>query len=350
MKKVPLLTLVVMLVSALLAGCGTTPSTSSSATGDVKDPAAITIAWLPNNAGEDFKDTRAAIDQAIEKATGLKVVDKLTTDYAITVEAIASGNAQLAYLGGESYVEAHSKNPKVVPLVVNSGDSGTLKDALYYSRILVKKGNEDQYKSGDGYSIDNIAGKKYSFVSTSSTSGFKVPTSLMVSYFSKQDKWKNLKAEDLLQGGNGKFFSQVLFGGSHQLSLVNLLTGKSDVSSVDDVDVSSYVDLTAGKDNTPGAVYTVKENAADPFSKLAGAQYVVIKSIPVINGPIAVNTSALSKKTVDAMIQVLTSAETTKNEKIFIPKDSKAKGFFNAPQRFLATDDSLYQPIRDLSN
>lgn len=347
MKKVPLLALVTVLVSSLLlAGCG---STSTATASGVKDPDTITIAWLPNNAGEDFKATRAAIDKVIADATGKKVEDRLTTDYAITVEALASGNAQLAFLGGESYVESHKKNPKVLPLVVNSGESGTLKDALYYSRLVVKKGNEDQYKSGNGYAIDNIVGKRMSFVSTSSTSGFKVPSSAIVSYFSKQDKWKNLKAEELLQGGSDKFFSQVLFGGSHQLSLVNVLTDKAEVAAVDDVDVVSYVDLTQGKDNTPGAVYTVKKDATAPFNKLAGAQYVVIKAIPVINGPIAVNTGALSKKTIDAMTQALTSEDTTKNPKIFIPKDSKAKGFFNQPQRFLTAEDSLYQPIRDLS-
>lgn len=347
MKKVPLFALVITLAVSLLAGCGTAASSAGSGS-DVKDPATITFAWLPNNSGEDLTETRAAIDKVIEEATGLKVVDKLTTDYGITVEALASGNAQLAFLGGESYVEAHKKNPNVLPLVVNSGESGTLKDALYYSRMLVKKGNEDQYKSGSEYSIDNIVGKKFSFVSTSSTSGFKVPSSAIVSYFSKQDKWKNLTAEDLLQGGDGKFFSQVLFGGSHQLSAVNVLTDKSDVSAVDDVDLVNYVDLTSGTANTPGAVYTVKKDASDPFSKLAGEQFVVIKSIPVINGPIAVNTSALSKKTIDAMTKALTSDEVTNNAKIFIPKDSKDKGFFNQPQRFLTTDDSLYQPIRDL--
>ncbi|MHB8072763.1 PhnD/SsuA/transferrin family substrate-binding protein [Desulfosporosinus fructosivorans] len=348
MKKVSWLALVIVLVSSLLTGCGSTTSASNSAS-DVKDPDTITIAWLPNNAAEDFKDTRAEIDKVIEKATGKKVVDKLTTDYAITVEALASGNAQLAFLGGESYVESHKKNSKVVPLVVNSGASGTLNDALYYSRIVVKKGNEDQYKSGTDYALDNILGKKVSFVSTSSTSGFKVPSSAIVSNFSNQDKWKSLKAEDLLQGGSDKFFSQVIFGGSHQLSLVNVLTDKADIAAVDDVDVVSYVDLTEGKGNTPGAVYTVKKDATDPFSKLAGVQYVVIKSIPVMNGPIAVNTGALSKKTIDAMTQALTSEETAKNPKIFIPKDSKTKGFFNAPQRFLTTEDAWYQPIRDLS-
>jgi len=346
-KKIKLHVLVVILMSALLVGCASTPATDSN-TG-AKEPDTITIAWLPNNAAEDFKETRAEIGKAIEKATGKKVEDKLTTDYAIAVEAVASGNAQLAFLGGESYVEAHKKNPKVLPLVVNSGVSGTLKDAMYYSRIVVKKGNEDQYLSGTDYALDNIVGKKFSFVSTSSTSGFKVPSAGIVSYFSKQDKWKTLKAEDLLQGGSDKFFKQVIFGGSHQLSLVNVLTDKSDLSAVDDFDVVSYVDLTSGTDNRPGAVYTVKRGASNPFSKLVDKQFVVIVSSPVINAPIAVNTGALSQKTVEAITQAFTSDEVTKNEKIFIPKGSKTKGFFNAPQRFLTVEDSFYQPIRDLS-
>ncbi|TEB14873.1 Phosphate-import protein PhnD precursor [Pelotomaculum sp. FP] len=342
MKKVSFIALAVALVSLFLAGCSSTSNTSS-----VKEPDTITMAWLPNNASDDFKEARAEINKIIEKATGKKVEDKLTTDYAITIEAIASGNAQLAYVGAQQYIEAHKKNDKVLPLVVNSGNSGTLDDALYYSRILVKKGNEDQYKSGDGYSIDNIAGKKMSFVSTSSTSGCKVPSSAIMATFTKKDQWKNLKQEDLLEGGNGKFFSQVLFGGSHQLSLVNLLTDKADVAAVDDIDVATYVDLTSGVANTPGAVYTVKKDADAPFDKLAGAQYVVIKAVPVLNPPFVVNTGALSQKTIDALTQAFTSDEVANNTKIFFPKGGK--GFFFQPQRFVTVEDAWYDPIRDLS-
>ncbi len=342
MKRVSFIALVAALASLLLAGCSSTSNTSS-----VKEPDTITMAWLPNNASDDFKEARAEIDKIIEKATGKKVEDKLTTDYAITIEAIASGNAQLAYFGSQQYIEAHNKNNKVLPLVVNSGNSGTLDDAMYYSRFLVKKGNEDQYKSGAGYSIDNIAGKRMSFVSTSSTSGCKVPSSAIVATFSKQDQWKNLQQEDLLEGGNGKFFSQVLFGGSHQLSLVNVLTDKADVAAVSDIDVTTYVDLTSGEANTPGAVYTVKKDAAAPFDKLAGAQFMVIKAIPVLNPPIAVNTGALSQKTIDALTQAFTSDEVANNTKIFFPKGGK--GFFFQPQRFVKVEDAWYDPIRDLS-
>jgi ABC-type phosphate/phosphonate transport system, periplasmic component len=328
-------------MSILVTGCG-----SNSA--GVKEPDTITVAWLPNNSGDDFKDVRAEFDKIIEKATGKKVTDKLTTDYAILIEALANGNAQIAFCGAQQYIEAHDKNNKVVPLVVNSGDSGTLKDAMYYSRIVVKKGNEDQYKSGSGFAIDNIAGKKMSFVSNSSTSGYKVPASAIITNFSKQDKWKSLTADDLLEGGSGKFFSQVLFGGSHQLSLVNVLTDKADVAAVDDIDVETYVDLSSGTANTAGAVYTVRNGAAAPFDKLGGAQYVVIKAMPVMNAPFAVNTGTLNQKTIEAIQNAFLSDEVTNNTKVFLPKDSKDKGIFKQPQRFLKVEDSWYNPIREL--
>lgn len=45
-------------------------------------------------------------------------------------------------MGPQGYVEAHAKNDKVLPLVVPSGESGTLDDALYYSWLSVKKGRK----------------------------------------------------------------------------------------------------------------------------------------------------------------------------------------------------------------
>jgi len=347
-KKASLLTLVVILVSSLVTGCGSTTSpspSSSTSTSGVKDPATITIAWLPNNSGDNEKEFRDEFDNVITKATGIKVENKLTTDYAIAISALESGDAQLGYFGPNEYIVSHAKDPKVVPVVVESGDSGTLKDALYYSRFLVKKGNENQYKSGDGFDIDNIVGKKMSFVSTSSTSGFNMPAAAILGKFTKQDKWKNLTKDGLAQGGNDKFFGQVLFAGSHQLSLVNVLTDKSDISAVDDIDVAQYVELSQGKDNETGAVYTVKQGADAPFNTLAGAQYEIIQSIPVLNTPVEANSAALSQKTLDAITQALTSDQTTNDPKIFAPKGSKGSVFVQ-PHRFLKVEDSWYAPMR----
>jgi phosphonate transport system substrate-binding protein len=76
--------------------------------------------------------------------------------------------------------------------------------------------------------------------------------------------------EDLAQGGEAHFFGQVLFGGSHQLSLVDGLTGRADVAAVCDFLVTNYVKLVSGTDNTAGAVYEIKQDAAAPFTSLGG--------------------------------------------------------------------------------
>jgi phosphonate transport system substrate-binding protein len=338
-KKVPLLLVGVLLLSSLLAGCATKTSTA------VKEPDTITIAWTPNNTSDNQQQFRAEFDKVIADATGKKVQDRLTTDYNIAMAALDSGDAQLGYFGPFEYMTEHAKDPKIVPLVVESGPSGTLSDALYHSRLLVKKGNEDQYKSGNGYALDNLAGKKISFVSTSSTSGFNVPATAIAGYFSKQDKWKNLTKDDLMQGGNGKFFSQVIFAGSHQLSLFSLLTGKADVAAVDDIDVAGYVNLTQGTDEAPGAVYAVRQDAADPFSQLGGAQFVIIDSIPVLNTPIEANSNVLSQETLDKITQALTSDQVTNDPLIFAPKSAQY-GIFTQPNRFLKVEDAWYNPLR----
>lgn len=342
--------LITVLVGAVfcfsLVGCGQS-SSNSSAQGDsnVKEPSTITIAWLPNNSGDDAKAFRAEFDKVISQATGKKVKDRLTTDYNIAIAALDSGDAQLGYFGPYEYLMSHQKNSKIVPLVVESGDSGTLKDALYYSRLLVKKGNEDEYKNGSHYSMDNIVGKRISFVSTSSTSGFNMPASVILGYFNKKSKWKSLTKDDLMQGGSGKFFSQTIFAGSHQLSLVSLLTGKVDIAAVDDVDVAPDVQLTSGKENAEGSVYTVKNGADAPFNTLAGSQFTVIKSIPVQNTPLEANKSVLKQKTIDEIVKALTSTKTKNDAEIFQPKSANGSVFVQ-PHQFLKVTDAWYDPMR----
>jgi len=323
-----------VLALALLAGCAkSTP---------------ITIAWLPNNSGDNQKEMRAAFDKIIADAAGKQVQDKLTTDYNIAIAALDSGDAQLGWFGPFEYMTGHLKNAHVIPLVVESGDSGTAQDALYHSRLLVKKGSEGLYKSGNGYSIDKIAGKRVSFVSTSSTSGFNMPSAAIIANFHTQDKWKNLTRDDLMQGGEGKFFSQVMYSGSHQLSLANLLMGKVDISAVDDIDVMSYLTLSEGTDNQEGAVYTVRKGAEAPFSDLGGAQFVIIKSIPVLNTPFEANDAFLDKTTLDKIVKALIADTTTKNPAIFRPKDSTTAGIFFQPHRFINISDSWYDPMRQV--
>jgi len=312
---------------------------------------ALSFVWIPNDSVPEAKTFRAAIDKVISDATGRPVVDKLTTDYNIAIEAMATNNAALAYFGGLQYVQAHQKNAKIVPLVTNSGDSGTMSDANYFSRISVKSEDAAQYTSGSAYTIDKIQGKRFAFVSNSSTSGFLFPSSGIVGYFSKMKAWSKLTPTDLLEGGADKFFSQVVFGGSHQGSAAALLTDKVDVAAFDDTDVAAYMELASGKESTPGAVYKVKDGASEPFNTLAGKTFTVIWAIPVLNGPICANSSLVTADEQKKIVAALTADATAKNPDIFLPADYKGPNKADFTQtgkvKFLAVNDGTYQPIRD---
>lgn len=340
MKKHILSFLTIIVLVSVLAACST---------GSASNTDELTMVWYPNESGSDLKDARDEIGKVIEEVTGKTVEHKLTTDYAIAIETLANGNAQLAFMGAQGYIEAKNKNENIEPLVIPSGESGTIDDAVYYSWLATKKDDADNYKVDGDFAIDNIVNSKFSFVSSSSTSGFKVPSSDIVSYFSQEDEWKDLEAEDLMEGG--VFFSDVLYGDSHQGSAVNLLNGRADVAAFCDTCVGNYVEVVEGDENTKGAVYKIRDDAAEPFNTLHGEEFTLINVTPVLNAPFAANTESLSEEDFKKIQEAFVSDAISNNEKIFVPVDSEETGLFSkkADERFVSVSDDWFNPIRELS-
>ena len=343
---------IVLAVMIVLAACGSEGGNTTGTTSNANSP--VIIAWLPNESGAELNDARDAIGKAVSEALGRPVEHRTTTDYLIAVEALANNTAHLGFFGAEAYVQAHAKNANVIPLVIPSGSDGRVETAVYYSWLAVARGQEGAYQKDGAFSIDNIQGKRFSFVSSSSTSGFRVPAAGIVRYFSQQDQWKSLSTDDLIEGGVNKFFGEVLFGGSHQGSAVNLLSGKADVASFCDVCVGNYVELVEGQENRPGAVYRVLANASEPFDKFPGAEFVIISSTPVLNAPFVANRSMLSDDEIKRLQDVLTSDAIANNPRIFATKaeiDAGFKPLFRKTdkERFLVVDDSFFNPIRELA-
>ena len=341
MKKSILSLLSILVLAVVLTACST---------GSASNPDELTMVWYPNESGNDLKAARDEIGKVIEEVTGKKVNHKLTTDYAIAIETISNGNAEIAFMGAQGYIEAKNKNENIEPLVIPSGESGTVEDAVYYSWLATKKADAEKYNIDGEFAIDNIVDSKFSFVSSSSTSGFKVPSSDIVSYFSKEDKWKDLKAEDLMEGG--VFFEDVLYGDSHQGSAVNLLNGRADVAAFCDTCVENYVEVVDGEENEKGSVYKVKEGAAEPFNTLYGEEFTLINVTPVLNSPFAANTELVSQEDFKKIQEALLSDDISNNESIFVPADSEVSGLFKkkANERFVTVNDDWFNPIRELSN
>ena len=331
--------LLVAVMAAGMAGSG-----FGAAAGPAANAHPINVVWYPNESSNTHGEARAEVGRLIERATGRKVEHKLTTDYTIAIESIASGAADIAMaMGAVGYIEAQNRNPQVGVLFVNADQNGTLDEAKYFSWLCVNMEDADNYKNGGTYSIDNIKGKKMSFVSNSSTSGFRVPTSAIISHFASD----NLDEDDLLP--DGKFFEEVFFGGSHQGSAVNLVSGNVDVAAFCDIELAPYIGLKSGQENTVGAVYIVKPGADAPFDQHAGKEFAVISCTPVFNGPNAYNPKNLSDAEIEAIRALFTSDEVANNGKLFYDASLEgAMGLYktSSSKGYVRVDDSWYDPYR----
>lgn len=329
--------------AALLLGA----CSSNSAGAEADD--VIKVVWYPNESGTDMTSSRDEIGNAIEEATGKKVEHQLTTDYAIAIETMVNNNADLAFMGAQGYIEAKNGNDAIQPLVVPTGESGTLEDGIYHSWLAVNKDQQEEFKKEGEFSLDTLEQKKISFVSNSSTSGFAIPSSAIIDHFAEQKEYDNLVAEDLMEGG--RLFSQVLFGNSHQGSAVNLLNKSVDVAAFCDTCSENYVELVEGDANKVGSVYQVKDDATEPFNSVAGSEFALMDVIPVLNAPFVANVEVLGQEDFDQLTELFTSDEMANNEKVFVPEDSGEPGLFfkSGDERFVQVEDTWFDSIRELS-
>lgn len=302
----------------------------------------LVFVWYPNESTPEFADARSAIVQVVEDAIGREVREQLTTDYAIAIEALVNENAAFSWFGGEGYVQAHAREPGVLPLVVNTDDSGSLDNAKYYSMIGTLVENGDDYKADGEFALSTLEQKRFSFVSNSSTSGFRVPSSVIAEEFA-------VESDDLLIGGPGEVFSEVMYGGSHQGSFFNVLTGRADVGAFCNNCIDSYVESVSGdlSDPVAGDVIRVLAGAESPFDQVPGVEVVFIATVPVLNAPIVMNTNLLTDDEVQALKDAFTSEAVRGNPLIFGPEGSNA--FFSEGEQFALVEDAWFDPIRRLS-
>ena len=303
----------------------------------------LKMVFYPNESSESRRDAREAFQEILQEAVGRPVEILTTTDYNIALEALVSGKADMAYVGAEGYITAHKRNNAVIPLVTNSGASGTRDDAKYYSFIAVPRKDADIYKKEDGsFNLSLLKGKRISFVAASSTSGFVIPARVLATAFALDN------TDDLIL--SNKVFSKVLFAGSHQGSGVNLFRGDVDAAAFAIPLTLGVYELIDGKPFQTGSSYRIAEGADEPFTSFAGTEITVIRSIPVLNAPITVNSKTVSTEDIEKIRAALISDKTANHPGIFNVKDSGKKGIYpkySEKTRLVPTDDSWYDELRN---
>ncbi len=157
-------TLVLVLVATMaLAGCG--GGGGGSASGD--EP--LRVGLIPNENPEEVEAQYQPLEDYLKKEIGREVELSVPTTYNAVVEAMVSGELDLAYFGGLTYVQARQR-ADVHPLFTEVNPrTGTTK---YRSVIIVPADSNVR-------NVEDLRGKDFAFGSVSSTSGSLYPAIML---------------------------------------------------------------------------------------------------------------------------------------------------------------------------
>nr|WP_314709591.1 phosphonate ABC transporter substrate-binding protein [uncultured Comamonas sp.] len=184
------------IASLMLAATGTAWAQSSE----------LRVGLIPSEDAQAMMRASQQVMEQLEQKTGLKVKPFVANDYNGVIEAMRSGKIDVAYFGPFSYVlAAQMANAEAfaIPVSKKSGQSS------YQSIIISKKDNGPT-------SVAQLQGKTFAFVDPSSASGHLFPKA-------------GLKGDGV---DTDKYFSRVIFSGSHDASIMAVAHGKVDAAAV----------------------------------------------------------------------------------------------------------------------
>jgi phosphonate transport system substrate-binding protein len=188
MKKILLFGLVLVLIF-------TVSCTQKAPLGSKKNP--IKMYFVPSMEASKVVTSAEAIADQLQKDTGYYFKVAVPTSYAAVIEAMGTGEADVAWLATYAYILAHDKYGAVVRL-------STVRNGLNkYRGQFIAKTNSGIKK------IEDIQGKTVAFTDAASTSGFIYPSAVL--------KAKGIKPKTYI------------FAGGHPQAVLSVYSGNADV-------------------------------------------------------------------------------------------------------------------------
>jgi phosphonate transport system substrate-binding protein len=213
----------------------------------------ITFAVIPAENGSGVTERYTPFVNYLSKELGIKVTLRVANDYAAVIEGQRAGNIQIGYYGPASFSRARLTGVKTDAFVIDVNSDGS---KGYYSVFYVLAKSPYQ-------KLEDLKGKNLGLVDPNSTSGNNMPRFKMNQMGIDPDK----------------FFSQVVFTGSHENAVLALAQGTVDVcanwwNAEDDSNLTRMLskNMVKSSDGTP----LKKEDFR-----------IIVKSDLIINSPYA---------------------------------------------------------------
>ncbi|KPL66874.1 phosphonate ABC transporter substrate-binding protein [Erythrobacter sp. SG61-1L] len=166
----------------------------------------LQVLLIPADGGTEsgtLADYRPIFD-AVGKSSGIDFDLKVAQSYGAVVEALCSGNADIAFVGPVTYLQAKERDcAQLLAVGVKDGQS------IYYAGIFARKDSPIR-------TIADLKGRSAAFGDVNSTSSFAYPLAMMIE--AGVDPVKDLSALRLT--------------GSHANSLAALIEGRVDAAAL----------------------------------------------------------------------------------------------------------------------
>ncbi|KAF0117269.1 MAG: hypothetical protein FD163_2348 [Hyphomonadaceae bacterium] len=187
---------------SLLAACGQ-PKADSELKGWRKEVGQIRLGV---NTGEDAATALTRwnyLKERLSRITGLRTEIFQATDYNGVIQALASGQLEMAQMGASAYANARDQmGTKVEPILTSRTAEGL---SGYYSILVVRA--DSPYRK-----LEDLRGKTVGYVDFNSTSGYLYPRNKMLN--------QGLDAET--------FFGKSVVSGGHSQGVLGLANGQFD--------------------------------------------------------------------------------------------------------------------------
>lgn len=220
------------------------------------------VAVLPWQSPDKQQEKLQPLANYLEKILKRPVNFQITKNYAAAVDLIVKEEVDMAYLAALTYIKANERNPNIKPLVIPIDKTS---GRPWYTSVIIAN------TAKDIKSLQDLKGKRFAFVSPSSTSGFLIPMN-------------GLKAADI---NPTRDFTKIRYSGSHDKAAQNLANGVVDAIANDK---ESF--LRSQKSGT-----------------LAAANYKIIwESKPIPSPPIVINVKKFSPEVIKQLQQALIDA------------------------------------------
>ncbi|MBK1986227.1 phosphate/phosphite/phosphonate ABC transporter substrate-binding protein [Sphaerospermopsis aphanizomenoides BCCUSP55] len=253
-------------ISAITIGCTpTTDDHASTITKSTSEPVvkkSLRVAVIPWQSVEEQKTKLQPLANYLQKTIKQPIIFQITKSYEDAVDLLATEQVDMGYLAPLTYIKCQERNPNIHPLVLPIDQ---ITGRPWYTAVIVAN-------SAQGIkSLKDLKGKRFGFVSPSSTSGFLMPMQAM-------------KAQGIDPTRN---FSGIRYSGSHDQAETDLVNGV--VDAIADDKASFLRSQKAGK--------------------LPTTNYKIIwESYPIPTAPIVINVKKFSPAALSQLREALIDA------------------------------------------